>query len=553
MNENDGKLHTKMTACALLSLRVAASVALILLLSGIFQANAETRDLKEARALLEANQPERAVEVLRQLSAQKPNDPWLIYDQGVAAYAAKQYEQADAIWQGLATTNLHPKLRDSVWTQIGNVSFRRGEPFEQDAPEKAVPLYEQSREAYRIVLVSQPKNKMVLHNLKVVETRLAKLHARLAQRLKEEARNKPLEQEIQKLQAALDHQRTAQNLEPENQDYKNETRKTEQELSEKFNRKAAQEEKRADRTLEKSNPSKWEREHAEEELRKALSDFQEAKALDPENKAAQEGEQRVTEKLAKLMTKEGQQLQQEAQQTAGRDKEEAIDKYEQALEKYQQALNLAPNQQEAKKGEQEVKEALEQLNMQRGDEQAQKGEQHEQNNPAQAAQEMMDALNHYQEATRINPENTEAPPKIAALEKKLPQLLNAIGQKEQQRAREQESQNVERAIAHLEKAATAYQQSQEIQPENNQDAQKGQQEVRQDLQRLRSQLARKAQQQTQQQQEQMSEEDQKENIESFHSMLAKFKKDDKQREYEQSRRAPTREYTPDNNRIYKNW
>ena len=63
-------------------------------------------DLTEAKRLLREGQPAKATEVLRQIMTQKPDDPWLLYDIGVTAYAAKDYQKADEIWQELAARQL---------------------------------------------------------------------------------------------------------------------------------------------------------------------------------------------------------------------------------------------------------------------------------------------------------------------------------------------------------------------------------------------------------------------------------------------------------------
>ncbi|WCJ60067.1 hypothetical protein NXS98_02775 [Fontisphaera persica] len=525
-----------------------------LVLGGLWisSAQAAAPDLGTARRALKENQPEQAAAVLRELRSQRPTDPWLQYNEAVAAYAAKDYDRADQLWQELATRDLPPKLRDRVWVQIGNVSFRRGEPLEQTDPQTTLQLWEQSRESYRIYLVNQPKDKVVRHNLKVVELRLAQLHARLAADLLREARKQSrLENQIQLMQAALDHQRTAEHLDPQNSERQQQRQATERELAEKFTQKAERQEQRADATLAKSHPPSWERQQAMKELRKALSDFQEAKSLDPQNQQAAQGEQRVQEKLAQLLAMEGRQLQQEAQQMSQRNPDEAIDKYEQALEKYEESLELNRNNEMAQQGAEEVKEALENLHMQRGDQQAQEGERQQNRDLAQATQQMLSALHHYQEALEINPENTAAPPKIADLQRKLPALLNELGERERQRAAQEEAKSLESAIAHMEKAATSFQRSQEVQPENNEQARVGEEQARQELARLRQQLAARNPQKPDQQQK--SEQRRQDQQESFWSLLHQVKDEDKQREYEQARRAPTEDYTPDQNRIFKNW
>src|SRR5882724_8447725 len=240
--------------------RVLVVSLLLLTLSG------RAADLREARELLKKREPAKAATVLRQMSAQQPADPWLAYDSGVAAYTAGDFQQADKIWQELAAAELPNKLRDQVWDQIGNVSYRLGEQVPTSTAEDALPRWESSREAYRIVLASRPKDKIAAHNVQVVELRLAKLHAQLAQRLLKEAEKKSLQQTIEKLQAALDHQRTARELDPLNDQYKQDVRKTEQQLAQKMTEKAAQEEGKADKTLDNPTPSEWETKRAEEDL-----------------------------------------------------------------------------------------------------------------------------------------------------------------------------------------------------------------------------------------------------------------------------------------------
>jgi tetratricopeptide (TPR) repeat protein len=384
--------------------------------------------VRDARKHLEQKQPAQATAVLEQIAARQPNDPYIAYDLGVVAFAAGKYDEADRIWQELAARQLPDKLRDNVWQQVGNVSFRRGELAEKVKIEDALPLWEQSREAYRIVLAARPKDEVTQHNLKIVERKLAQLHSQLAKRLLKEAEKQSLEKTIEKLQAAVDHQRTAHNLVPENQQYQQELKETEKKLADNYTTKAMEEEKTADTTLKKPATNRWERERAEDNLQTALTDFREAKALTPENQAANEGEKRVLEKLSKLLTESGKELQKEAQQQEQHNPENAEARYEQALEKFEEALKIDEKNEPAKQGEQEVRQALEKLHMREGDKQAEQGRKDVPNQPAKAAEEMMDAVRHYEQAQAANPLNTEAQPKIDALQKELPPHAQRAGQ-----------------------------------------------------------------------------------------------------------------------------
>ncbi len=86
--------------------------------------------------------------------------------------------------------------------------------------------------------------------------------------------------------------------------------------------------------------------------------------------------------------------------------------------------------------------------------------------------------------------------------------------------------------------------------ENNLEANQGSKQVQEDLMRLREEIAKKAAQQQQAQQGKPQKQD--ENL-SFSTMLSQWKSEDKQREYEENRRAPTTKYDPDSKRIFKNW
>lgn len=509
-------------------------------------------DLADAKRLLQAGQPTQAAELLRQLSAQHPNDPWLLYDIGVTAYAAKDYQQADQIWQELAGRQLPRTLRDKVWFQIGNVSYRVGEANENAVPEEAAAKWEQSLEAYKIVLAARPRDTLAKYNKTVVERKLAHLHSQLGRQLVQQAKKQWRDTKIETLEAALDHQRAAERLDPENQPYQQDVKQTEQDLSKLFTEKALEEEKRTDKVVDNPNAGQWERKNAEEQLEKALADFQEAKQLDAQNQEAPAGEQRVQEKLSKLLTQQGRQLQKDARQEKTWNPEDAINKFEQALDKFEQALNRDETNQDAKQGEQEVKKELEELQMKRGDQLAEEGRDDARRQPAKAAEEMMDAINHYQQAEQLNPDNTEAPPKIAALEKELPPLLDALAQRERQEAAKAEPKSPEKAVSHLERAETAYEMMEQIQPEN-QDAQQGQEQVRRDMARLRQMMAQKAQQQQQKEQQAKSKAEQDKEQKDFQNMLARVKRDDRQQQYEQQRRNPTQKYDPEANRIHKNW
>lgn len=503
--------------------------------------------LSQARKMIDNNQPEGAIKLLNSILQEKPSDPYILYDIAVAEYTAKNYDEAEKIWQELAAaTELPKKLQGKVWMQIGNVSFRKGEPYEQSAPEQALPMYEQSLEAYRVALATYPRDSLTKHNLKVVEEKLARLHTVLAQKLLNDINKKSsLKEQIEKLGAALDHQRTAKELTPKNEEYSRNVENTEKQLSSALTQRATQEEQRADSTMNNPSAQRWEREQAIKNLENALTDYREASNLNQQNQEAKKGEERVLEKLSTLLTREAMQLHEQAKQEATRDPNYAISTYEQALDKYDEALQLNENNEPAQTSREQARQELENLLMKQGDKLASEGRKQKEQNPAEAAEKMMNAMNNYENALALNPDNTEAPPKISAIEKELPPLLMALGEREQQRAAQEEPKSLDKAVAHLEKAATSYDMVQQI-DEQNKLAQERAEQVRNDLMRLREKLNQMAaQQKAQQEQKQQYTRD-------FNTLLGWAKNDDKQKEYE-AKRNPTTKYTPQWDRIFKNW
>lgn len=503
--------------------------------------------LEAERALLQQDPAKVAAQFQQQL-AQKPNDPYLQYNAGVAAYAAKDYAKADELWQQLAATPMPEELRDQVWMQIGNVSFRLVQGQIESQPDSAVGRLEQSREAFRVALATNKRNQTATKNLAVVEKELEKIYARLAKQLAQEAKKEnSTTKAIEKLQAALTYAQQAEELSKKDPQRQEERKDIEKNLAEKLEQRATQEEKTAD---QRSPNNQWERQDAKEHYENALADFQQAQSLTPQDQAPKDGEKRVEQKLANLLDKAGRQEQKEAQQLAQyHQPNQAMDKLEKALEDFQQAQAIQPDHADAKAGEKEVREELEKMHLEQGDRQAQQGEQERKNDPAEAAQDLQNALANFQEAQALNPQNKEIQPRIDKVQAMLPELLTQLGQQQLQQGEKAEQQkNNEQAVQDYQQAEQNFAQAQEQQP-GNQQAQQGQQQAQAALERLQQQMAQNAQKQ--QGQPQNSKQKQ-EAQDSFQSMLAKFKDDEKNRDV-QARHHPGQKYNEERDKSLRNW
>jgi tetratricopeptide (TPR) repeat protein len=502
--------------------------------------------LQDERELLKTDPGKAAVRLSERL-ANRPDDPWLLYNAAVASYAAKDYAKADELWQHLTTTQVPEALRPQVWLQIGNVSYRIVQPQIEKEPDAAVARLEQSREAFRVALAFSKKNKTAEQNLRFVEAELEKIYARLARRLADEAKKESwVPKAVEKLEAALTYAQQAESLNPKSEQRQQEKHEIEKALASRLDQRAASEEKAAD---QRNPDNQWERRDAQEHLQNALADFQQAEALDQQDQTARDGEKRVEQKLANLFDRAGRKDQQLARQLTQNQPQQAVDKFEQALENFQEALGIQPEHADAQAGEKEVRQELEQLHLEQGDKRAQQGEQQIAKSPAQAAENLLTALNDFQAAQALDPQNGEIQPRIDKVESMLPDLLTKLGQQQQRQGEQAEQRNqTENAVQNFERAENSFAKAQTMAP-NNEAAKRGQQEAQDALARLRQQLAQQAEQQSQQPQ---NPQNAKQNQPSFESMLAQVKEELKNREV-QARHHAGQKYNEERDRNLRNW
>jgi tetratricopeptide (TPR) repeat protein len=495
-------------------------------------------DLRPAQDFLRENQPGKAAEAINDLLAAHPDDPWLVYNTGVTAYAAKDFTKADEIWESLAGKQLPPALNEHVWTQIGNVSYRLVQNTIAKEPDLAVTGLEQSREAYKVALSHNKHNKLAADNLLVVEKELEKLYALLAQRLVAESKKESqLEKQIEKLQAALDYQQNANALAPKDAAHEQAEKDIEKMLSEKFTTKAEKGEKQADQN---NSDSAWANQRAREQLETALADYRQAETFDAQNQPAKEGEQRVQEKLANLLAKEGRREQREAENQGT--PERALDHFDAALQNFEQALELKPEHQDAHNGEKEK------IHLDEGDRDERTAEEQAKHSPDRAGEKMLGALEHFEQARDLDPGNKEIQDRIDRVEKELPDMLMAMSKREMHEAAQAEPKSPGNAVAHLERAETALDKTEQIQPDN-QEAKDMQAQVQNDLARLRAQLAQEAEQQEQQGQHPGKQQQGEEDLAKMVSQ-AKALKDQKE---VYMRHSPPHEYDPNYTPNLRNW
>ncbi|MEM6823276.1 MAG: VWA domain-containing protein, partial [Verrucomicrobiota bacterium] len=157
---------------------VAIPILLFAMLTTSLSANST---LSEAKSLLESGNATGAVEVLRRGLLKEPENPYLLYNYGLAAYQSKDYAIAQSAWEKLA---LHPdpKFSAKSMQQLGNLNFRKSEEIKHRNQNEALLHLENAKSSYQLAANIDRKIPGNDKNLKLTGRDLIKLYTARANR-----------------------------------------------------------------------------------------------------------------------------------------------------------------------------------------------------------------------------------------------------------------------------------------------------------------------------------------------------------------------------------
>jgi tetratricopeptide (TPR) repeat protein len=435
------------------------------------------------------------------------SNPWQAYNEGVQGYARGDYSSALKSWQDLTVQGVPKALRSSVWFQLGNAQFRLGEPIIVERPEETVELWRRSREAYRTVLASRPRDQSAKHNLALVENRLAHLLHRLGTEAFQAALNKPPDEAIDQLRGSLDHLEEATGLAPDEPVIRQDLDKALQVFRQRLLERAQKAESKGDQAAAQTNS--WAEREAEDKYREALRDLADAHRSSPTPPATSTpavppgkdtqantiaaAEDRVNTKLSQLLTRMGVREQKAGKQQEDGAPDQALGAYDRALDHFQAAQEAQPDNREAQRGEREVKAAMEKLQVGEGRAELARGKVAlEQKNP-RAASALTQALGHFEAALELNDLNQEAQAGAEEARRLLPDALTLAGKGEMKSGERSEKDSSAQALGHYEEAEKDFSQSLALRP-GDQETGKGQREAQEKVARLREKVSQEAEQ-----------------------------------------------------------
>lgn len=449
------------------------------LLAPFFILRAAPLDLAPVQAQLTNGQPAQAFATLSAALTNAPDDPRLLYNHAVAAYASGRYEDA-LLSLDRAESLGKGALVQRVKFQKGNAEFRLGLAARKANLEETISRWRDSLRNYAEALkeTDAPDTQA---NFEFVRQQLLRLLLDEGKKNLDAAQNPGLApvQKIDQLRGGFEKFQQAAELAPESP----EAQAGEKNAREQLAQALAKEGTRKTLTQRMVSPSRFEApiprlDH--KEIEEGVAMLEDAHQLKPKDQDIGDMLEMGKDRLADALAQHAQNLMMLEPNMPWPKERLAV--LRMAKEKAEEALDKRPQHQHAQATLDEANRRLARLMEELGDQLAL---QSEVSNLEQQTQQLTQALDFYQQSQELQPQNQNLPPKTQRTQQKLEQALDKLADKLMKDGGDKES--MESKAARLEGAEQALNQLQGLKP-SEQTAQKAEQ-VGKQLGELREQLA----------------------------------------------------------------
>jgi hypothetical protein len=497
------------------------AIALFFALTGFSWGAVEDPLIAQTAVMLREGKAGEAASLLRQAVQKRPDDHYLIYNYGIAAYAAQQYQEAADAFSEVCLSN-DRKLRGQALTQLGNTHYRIGQTVSKSWNRAgAVVAWERAVEYYQSATEEKP-TKATEKNLIVVKQQLENLLLDVGDKAVIEAEKARAQQEkitepvkaekskLSNLNAQINHltkaheayeKTTTVNL--QNKDAEKKLDEVTDKLAERLTEQARLLRERSSQVPEGKN-QKSEQEKLNVQASQA---YDKARALQPEDKPLAAEHDAFKKEVADKMTDAAKEIADQAMQPKPeapkmgdlKKKQEGLQK---ALEQTNKALAFDDQNERAQNLQSETMKNLEETHMDLAKMAMNVGSLAEERKQVEGAAENFNgAMQNFQKALAINSSNSEAEKGAAEAQESLARNMAEIGKKEMAKVGQQAqppkkgqtspqvdpASRLRQDIGHLEKAAQNFAQADALAPGKNEAEQLHEQATEQ-LAELRGQL-----------------------------------------------------------------
>jgi len=454
----------------------------ILLAGSALSLGAKAPDIPALQQSIAEGRASEAMDRLALALERDPDNARLLYDHGVAAYAAGRYEDA-LLSLDRAETSGRRWLGRRARFQMGNAEYRIGLAAKASNLEETIARWRESLRDYGEVL-KEDEDRPARENFEFVRRELVQLllaDARRNQTEAQKANQSPLEK-IEKLRNAFERFTSAQETDPGNTEAQQGEQSSRDQLAQALAKEGSRKSQSARLVAPRPNEAPLPRPDYKE-IGEGVAMLQDAHQLKPEDPAIREALEMGKERFANALTYNAQLLLQQERSMPWPKEKLAI--LRMGKELAQRALDEVPKFRPAE----ETLDALNRRLAEVMEEQAdQLVEQTPQGNLEQQAQWLSQALDFYQQASELQPQNQQLPQKS---EQTQDQLESALSRLADRLMKAPPRESLEQQAARLEGAEQALNQLQGLEP-SEETAQKAEQ-VGEQLEGVRQKLAQQGQ------------------------------------------------------------
>ena len=441
-------------------------------------------DIAALQSMVSGGQAADALARIEAALAKDPDNPRLLYNHGVAAYAAGRLEDSLVSFDRAESAG-NRKVAALARFQKGNAEFRIGDAARTSNLDETISRWKQSLDNFKDALKDSPGDARSQDNYRFVRQRLLGLLLSDAKRHQDKAAqpaNSPA-QRIENLRNAFDKFTDAKQIDPDSQ----EAAQGEQQTRDQLARELAKEGKRlADQPLfQKFNPREPSLPDFEvKPLEEGVGMLEDADRLKPKDPEIQKDLQDARQKLADADVQKARRYMEIEERTPWTREKLAI--LRMGRELTEKALDQVPGHKPAEEARDEINRRLSQVHEEEADALAQQAPMF---NQEQQAMALSQALDHYQQANELQPNQPQLQPKMQKTQEQLVNALEKLADKLMKQPGFQES--LEQQIARLEGADQALNELMGLQP--SPDAQQKSEQVGEQLEGLRQAAAKQGQ------------------------------------------------------------
>lgn len=441
-------------------------------------------DIVQLQIQLTNGTPQSAADLLSAEAERHPSSPHLQYNAGVAAYAARRWEDALVAFDRVETLG-NAALANRARFQRANAEYQLGLESRSANLDETVSRWRAALETYQAVIKNNPDDRRAVENDTFVRNKLLELLLEEARKAAKQANqpSKTLAQRLPDLRNAHEKFSDAHQLSPGNSEAEKGESQTRNQLAEALKQEGMRN-AQVPLSLKSSRREPRLPEVDASKLETGISQMEESKELRPGDPELEQALKKAKDRLADAKVKQ-------AETFLALEEQIPITKEKLALlrmarEQIDQALEQSPKHQEAQRTGDEIDRRMAQVHEDEGDflEQQAAFTQLE-----QQAMQLSQALDHFQQASELRPDQPRLQAKQQQAEQKLAQTLDKLADKLMQSPDGQEP--MESKAARLEGAEQALNELQSLQP-SDRTAQRAEQ-VGKELDGLRQMLADKGQ------------------------------------------------------------